>query len=119
MASIAATYPASYYTLAGVEKPGDVNNDGVCNAADVTALYNWILNNDNSALKNGDQNRDNVINAGDVTYVYNIILGDFEGYQSVYKMNEDSFGIMRFSCSRIYTPFQVAVSKYRNVASCQ
>lgn len=99
IASVAATYPASYYTLAGVEKPGDVNNDGVCNAADVTALYNWILNNDNSALKNGDQNRDNVINAGDVTYVYNIILGDFEGYQSVYKMNE-----YKYVYSSIYDP---------------
>ena len=54
---------------------GDVNGDGVCNAADVTALYNWILNNDDTALKNGDQNGDNVINAGDVTCVYNIILG--------------------------------------------
>ena len=54
---------------------GDVNGDGVCNAADVTALYNWILNNDDSALKFGDQNNDGVINAGDVTTVYNIILG--------------------------------------------
>ena len=56
--------------------PGDVNGDGVCNAADVTALYNYILNNDDTALKNGDQNGDNVINAGDVTTVYNIILGN-------------------------------------------
>ena len=55
---------------------GDVNDDGVCNAADVTALYNWILNNDDTALVNGDQNNDNVINAGDVTTVYNIILGN-------------------------------------------
>ena len=56
-------------------KPGDVNDDGVCNAADVTALYNWILNGDDSQLDNGDQNDDNVINAGDVTAVYNVILG--------------------------------------------
>lgn len=55
---------------------GDVNGDGVCNAADVTALYNYILNNDTTALKNGDQNGDNVINAGDVTCVYNVILGN-------------------------------------------
>ena len=53
---------------------GDVNGDGVCNAADVTALYNWILNNAATALKNGDQNNDGVVNAGDVTTVYNIIL---------------------------------------------
>ena len=55
--------------------PGDVNGDGVCNAADVTALYNWILNGDDSQLVNGDQNGDNEINAADVTAVYNIILG--------------------------------------------
>lgn len=55
---------------------GDVNGDGVCNAADVTALYNWILNNDDSALINGDQNNDDIINAGDITTVYNIILGN-------------------------------------------
>lgn len=61
--------------VSGAE-PGDVNGDGVCNAADVTALYNWILSNDNSALINGDQNGDDVVNAGDVTTVYNIILGN-------------------------------------------
>ncbi len=54
---------------------GDVNGDGSVNAADVTALYNWILNSDDSSLVNGDQNDDNVINAADVTAVYNIILG--------------------------------------------
>lgn len=55
--------------------PGDVNGDGVCTASDVTALYNYILYNDNSAIVNGDQNDDNVITASDVTAVYNIILG--------------------------------------------
>ena len=55
--------------------PGDVNGDGVCNASDVTALYQYILNNDASAIVNGDQNDDGAINASDVTTVYNIILG--------------------------------------------
>ena len=54
---------------------GDVNGDGYCNAADVTALYDWILNGDSKNLVFGDQNNDGVINAGDVTAVYNIILG--------------------------------------------
>ena len=54
---------------------GDVNDDGVCNAADITAIYNWILNGDASMLIHGDQNLDNVLNAADVTKVYNLILG--------------------------------------------
>lgn len=66
----------TFYQDEDVAIPGDVNGDGVCNAADVTALYNWILNNDDSAIVNGDQNNDNIINAGDVTTVYNIILGN-------------------------------------------
>lgn len=56
----------------------DVNGDDVVNAADVTALYNWILNNDASALVNGDVNGDGVINAGDVTTVYNKILNGID-----------------------------------------
>lgn len=55
--------------------PGDVNGDGVCTASDVTALYNFILYNDNTAIVNGDQNKDDTITASDVTAVYNIILG--------------------------------------------
>lgn len=53
---------------------GDVNGDGTCTASDVTALYNYILNNDDSAIVNGDQNGDGEITASDVTAVYNIIL---------------------------------------------
>lgn len=53
---------------------GDVNGDGVCTASDVTALYNYILYNDDSAIVNGDQNNDGTITASDVTAVYNIIL---------------------------------------------
>ena len=59
-----------------VTVPGDVNGDGVCNGADVSALYNYILNGDDSAIVNGDQNDDDVINGADVTAVYNIILGN-------------------------------------------
>ncbi len=54
---------------------GDVNGDGVCNSADVTALYQFILNNDSSKIVNGDQNADGNINSADVTAVYKIILG--------------------------------------------
>ena len=56
-------------------KSGDVNGDGNVTAADVTALYNWLLNNDDSAIVNGDQNSDGFITAADITFIYNILLG--------------------------------------------
>lgn len=54
---------------------GDVNCDGSVNAADVTALYNYILNGDTTYIATSDVNNDDAVNAGDVTAVYNIILG--------------------------------------------
>lgn len=54
---------------------GDVNGDGECTGSDVTALYNFILYNDNSSIVNGDLNNDGDITGSDVTAVYNIILG--------------------------------------------
>ena len=59
----------------GAAVPGDVNGDGYVTSADVTALYDWLLNNDDTALVNGDQDGDGNITAGDVTTVYNILLG--------------------------------------------
>ena len=59
------------------EKPaGDVNGDGAVTAADITALYSFLLNYDVTNLINGDQNNDGNITAGDVTAVYNILLGN-------------------------------------------
>ena len=58
-----------------VPDPGDVNGDGYVTSADVTAIYNWLLNNDDSAIVNGDQDGDGNITAGDVTLIYNILLG--------------------------------------------
>jgi len=55
--------------------PGDVNGDGVVTTADVTALYQVILNNNYSFIVNGDQTGDGEITAADVTAVYKIILG--------------------------------------------
>jgi hypothetical protein len=54
---------------------GDVNGDGFVTSSDVTALYNWLLNNDDSAIVNGDQNSDGYITAADITSVYNVMLG--------------------------------------------
>ena len=59
-----------------VAVPGDVNGDGAVTSADVTALYNFLLDNDDSGIVNGDQNGDGSITSGDVTMVYNILLGN-------------------------------------------
>lgn len=61
---------------ASTSVPGDVNGDGEVTTIDVTALYNWILNEDNSAIVNGDQDGDGSITTGDVTVIYNILLGN-------------------------------------------
>lgn len=56
--------------------PGDVDGDGTVTAGDITALYNFLLNGDDSAIVNGDQDGDGTITAGDVTMIYNILLGN-------------------------------------------
>ena len=53
---------------------GDVDGDGVCSVNDVTALYNYLLYDDTSALVIGDQNGDGLITVADVTWVYNVLL---------------------------------------------
>ena len=54
---------------------GDVNGDGNVTSADITVLYNYLLNGDTSELVNGDVTGDGHITSNDVTYVYNIFLG--------------------------------------------
>lgn len=52
---------------------GDVNGDGNVNGADVTALYECLLNNI-TPKGNADVNNDGNINGTDVTSLYNILL---------------------------------------------
>ena len=54
--------------------PGDVDGNGIVTAADITALYDFLLNNDATNLVNGDQNGDGNITAADITAVYDIML---------------------------------------------
>ena len=61
--------------MGGDSTPGDVNGDGEVTGSDVTALYNYLLFNNSSAIVNGDQNGDGAITGSDVTAVYNILLG--------------------------------------------
>ena len=70
---VQGVYTVDYHVVNAIH--GDVNGDGSVNAADVTALYNYILNGDETYLSTSDVNNDNAVNAGDVTAVYNIILG--------------------------------------------
>ena len=56
--------------------PSDVDGDGSVTSADITTLYNYLLNGDSSSLVNGDQDGDGSITSGDVTAVYNILLGN-------------------------------------------
>lgn len=62
---------------------GDANGDGNVTSADVTVIYNYILNNDESGLVNGDVNGDGYITSADVTFVYNILLGNVQIHQYV------------------------------------
>ena len=57
---------------------GDVNGDGEITAADITALYDYLLNNDTSNLVHGDCNGDGNITAADVTAVYDVLLGNYQ-----------------------------------------
>ncbi len=52
---------------------GDVNGDGVVSGADVTALYNVLLDNATPA-GDADVNGDGVVSGADVTALYNILL---------------------------------------------
>ena len=67
---------AKYTVTVAVAVHGDVNGDGEVTAADVTALYSYLLNNDTTGLVNGDQTGDGIITSADVTAVYNILLGN-------------------------------------------
>ena len=52
---------------------GDVNGDGEVNIADVNAVIDVILNEENNPA--GDVNGDGEVNIADVNYIINIILG--------------------------------------------
>ena len=55
--------------------PGDVNGDNLVSSVDITALYNFLLNGDDSDIVNGDQDGDGIISSVDITIIYNILLG--------------------------------------------
>jgi hypothetical protein len=58
---------------------GDVNGDGVVNITDVTALINYLLNNDAAGidLDTADCNNDKIVNISDLTTLINYLLTGF------------------------------------------
>ena len=58
--------------------PCDVNRDGVVTSADITAIYNFMLNNDMTYYSSCDVNGDGNITSADVTTLYNYLLNGEE-----------------------------------------
>lgn len=54
---------------------GDVNGDGFVTAADVTAVYDYLLNGDLTYIATTDVNGDGYITSADITAIYDILLG--------------------------------------------
>ena len=78
--NIVYTLPGTAFTIkvgdgGGEVLVGDVDGDGHITSGDVTALYDYILNGDDTNLVNGDVDGDGHITSGDVTAVYSIMLG--------------------------------------------
>ena len=55
---------------------GDVNGDGSVTTADVTAVYNYLLEGDTTFVSTSDVDGDGYITTTDITVIYNILLGD-------------------------------------------
>ena len=70
----------------------DVNGDGVVSSVDVTAIYNYLLNNDTtfpvSAL---DVNKDGSVGSVDITEVYNVLLNGLPSNTTEYTVNGVTF----------------------------
>ncbi|MBR5640305.1 MAG: BspA family leucine-rich repeat surface protein [Muribaculaceae bacterium] len=56
--------------------PGDVDGDGYVTTVDITAIYNYLLNGDETFLSTSDVDGDGFITTTDITMIYNILLGN-------------------------------------------
>ena len=56
--------------------PGDVDGDGEVTTVDITAIYNYLLNGDETFITTSDVDGDGFITTGDITFIYNILLGN-------------------------------------------
>ena len=71
-----AIMPWSAFTHFEEIVENDINCDMAVTSADVTMLYNQILNNDYSSPSTCDVNGDGEVTSADVTAIYNTILGN-------------------------------------------
>ena len=86
MASLAAVYEngelvykgRAYEKAQRLKNPvvGDADDDGVVTSADITALYNYLLDSDYQYYETSDVDGDGEVTSADVTAVYNILLGN-------------------------------------------
>ena len=62
-------------TLAGGSHVyGDVNGDGEVTTVDITCLYNYLLNGDDTYLATSDVDGDGEVTTVDITCIYNVLL---------------------------------------------
>ena len=54
----------------------DVDGDKVITSGDITALYNYLLNGEDTFIATSDTNGDCYITSTDITVIYNLILGN-------------------------------------------
>ncbi len=66
-------------TVIPIDEPGiigDVNCDGEVTTIDITCLYNYLLNGDETYIATSDVDGDGEITTVDITVIYNILLGN-------------------------------------------
>jgi hypothetical protein len=80
MKKIFALFLVLLISQVAIAQNGDVNGDGTVTSADVTCLYNYLLNGDETYLSTSDVDGDGFITVGDITSVYNILLGNVHEY---------------------------------------
>ena len=56
--------------------PGDVDGDGFVTTVDITAIYNYLLNGDETYIDTSDVDGDGFITTTDITVIYNILRGN-------------------------------------------
>ena len=93
---------------------GDVNGDGFVTSSDITALYDYILNNDSSSIVNGDQDGDGSITSGDVTFVYGVLLNSKAGEITE---GDQTMWVVTGDVSWAFTTSQLETMPYENGTS--